>query len=96
MRLSDGEAGLIRQTVAECFGDGSRVRLFGSRTDDDARGGDVDLYVLPAAADRLFARRIRCLARLTERLPYPVDVVLAQADEPRPIDRIALNTGVEL
>ncbi len=96
MRLTEVEAGLIRETVAECFGDGSRVRLFGSRTDDQARGGDIDLYVQPAASDRLYARRIRCLARLTERLPCPVDVVLAQPGESRPIDRIATTTGVEL
>ncbi|MBS4099566.1 MAG: nucleotidyltransferase domain-containing protein [Sulfuricella sp.] len=96
MRLTENEAGLIRLTVAECFGDGSRVRLFGSRADDAARGGDVDLYIQPIARDRLYARRIRCLARLTERLPYPVDVVLASPEDERPIDRVATSTGVEL
>lgn len=96
MRLSENEATVIRQTVAEFFGDDSRVRLFGSRTDDGARGGDVDLYVEPGGRDDLYRRRIRCLARLSAQLPYPVDLVVANEEASRPIDRVATATGVVL
>jgi len=96
VRLSETEADFIRQSVVEIFGGGSRVRLFGSRVDDAARGGDVDLYVEPEVRDDLYRRRIVCLARLTARLPYPVDLVVAHEDAPRPIDRIAVATGVIL
>ncbi len=96
MRLSKNEITTIRQAVAEFFGHDARVRLFGSRTDDAGRGGDVDLYVEPDGRDDLYQRRIRCLARLTARIPYPVDLVVADDGMSRPIDRVAMATGVEL
>lgn len=96
MRLSEAEATLIRQTVVDFFGNGACVRLFGSRADDAGRGGDVDLYVETDQRDDLYRRRIRCLAKLTAQLPYPVDLVVANAQTPRPIDRLAVATGVAL
>ena len=43
MRLSPRELAAIRQTLSD-FDQGSRLWLFGSRVDDAARGGDIDLY----------------------------------------------------
>ena len=96
MRLSEAETAIIRQAVADTFGSGARVRLFGSRTDDAGRGGDVDLYVDPCEGDNLYRKRIRCLAKLTAQLPYPVDLVVANQDASRPVDRLAVATGVAL
>ena len=45
MRLTPAEHTTIRETVQAIAGTGSRVRLFGSRLDDRARGGDIDLLV---------------------------------------------------
>ena len=58
-------------------------------------GGDVDLYVEPGGRDDLYRRRIRCLARLAARLPYPVDLVVADEEGLRPIDRIAVLLSLE-
>ena len=43
MRLSLSTRSTIRDTVRSVVGPDATVRLFGSRTDDDARGGDIDL-----------------------------------------------------
>ncbi|MFN3594840.1 MAG: nucleotidyltransferase family protein [Thiobacillaceae bacterium] len=87
----------IKATIARYFGQEARVWLFGSRVDDARRGGDVDLYVeVPAAPADLFMQRIRCLGELKEGLPYPVDLVIADASRARAIDRIAKAQGVLL
>jgi len=64
---------------------GSRVSLFGSRTDDDARGGDIDLLVEPPAAltaDEWVARRQAFVARLYRLIgERRIDVLLALPGE---------------
>jgi len=96
MRLNAEETASIKRIIADVFGADATVRLFGSRVDDAKRGGDVDLYVTPAQRDDLYMRRVTCLGELERALPYPVDLVVAELEASRPIDRIALKNGVVL
>ena len=45
MRLTEHQIQSIRQLACQVAGRHSRVRIFGSRLDDLARGGDVDLML---------------------------------------------------
>lgn len=45
MRLTEREIDAVRRVTAEVAGANARVLLFGSRTRDDLRGGDIDLLV---------------------------------------------------
>ena len=45
MRLTQGEIDIIVRIAREIYGWGVEVFLFGSRTDDSKRGGDIDLLV---------------------------------------------------
>ncbi len=45
MRLSNYEREAIREAVAKFLPD-ARVMLYGSRTDDTKRGGDIDILIL--------------------------------------------------
>ena len=96
MRLSAEEVASIKRIIAEVFGEDAEVRLFGSRVDDTKRGGDVDLYVMPVQRDELYMKRVTCLGKLERALLYPVDLVVAEPEASRPIDRIALKNGVVL
>ena len=50
MRLSPAERRAIDTAAREAFPPGTRVMLFGSRTDDARRGGDIDLLIEPPQA----------------------------------------------
>jgi predicted nucleotidyltransferase len=45
MRLSTDEREAIVEAIRQTFGAGAKTWLFGSRTDDRKRGGDIDLLV---------------------------------------------------
>ena len=99
MRVSREQRDLIKRKVAERLGDDATVRLFGSRVDDPARGGDIDIFV---DVPRPIADRVRVEAALAVELERQcdgrrVDVVVAAPNCPeQPIHAIARQTGVPL
>ena len=99
MRLSDFEVRAIKQTAAKWFGPACVVRVFGSRVNDSAKGGDIDLHVIAETSE---------LATLQAELGFAVDIqdqigeqridliVRKPSAVDRPIDIIAKKTGVLL
>ncbi|MCF7992549.1 MAG: nucleotidyltransferase domain-containing protein [Thiohalocapsa sp.] len=99
MRITRQQVNVIREVVADFFGDGASVFLFGSRVDDDALGGDIDLYV---EVDHPVANRAAAASRLAASLQLRlgdqrIDVVVADPrTEPLPIHRHARRHGLAL
>jgi uncharacterized protein len=77
MRLNAAQTRTILQCVRQQFGSDARVMLFGSRLDDAARGGDVDLLVESDAPATLRQRALATMA-LEQALNLPVDIVAVQ------------------
>ena len=77
------------------MGPHARIWLFGSRVDDNRRGGDVDLYVEPETEPDLMARQ-RCKSALADALDLNVDLIVQQPGRDLPIYRIARQSGVAL
>ena len=99
MRLDKHTCQIIQEEVAYQFGTRSVVRLFGSRTDDLQRGGDIDLLI---ELDHLLDDRTKAYCQLTSRLSIQlgdrqVDVLIKDPSSlPSPIYTLALQTGIIL
>jgi len=96
MRLTDHQVKAITQLAHELAGERAQVRVFGSRLDDDARGGDLDLLLeLPEAAANPALLAAQFSARVTRLMQgRKVDVLLAAPNLKRlPIHDMAFNEG---
>jgi predicted nucleotidyltransferase len=102
MRLSPDQRQAIRDAAKLCFGEDAQVWLFGSRVDDEKRGGDIDLFIRPPqtcsySEIEIFKRKIRFLGCLEKELgERKIDVVIASRNASRPIEQIAQGTGVRV
>jgi predicted nucleotidyltransferase len=99
MRLTPAQIDTIKSTTQAVLGEGARVTLFGSRVDDQAKGGDVDLMIevrQTLQEPALIAARI---ASQISRAMHgrKVDVLLKAPNLlEQPIHRIAQQQGVAL
>ena len=101
MRLQPETARLIHDAAARHFGADAEVWLFGSRTNDSRRGGDIDLYIETGDLDPdgLLKRKLAFLAALYLALgEQRIDVVVRPRDQPEilPIHRLAKQEGIRL
>lgn len=99
MRLTEEQAKVIREVAREVFGAEAIVRLFGSRIDDAARGGDIDLLVenpdiVENKALKASLMEAKIQLALGER---KVDVLVVDPSTLlQPVHRAALSKGIVL
>jgi len=77
MRLSQFEIGAIISIAKKYFGTEVQVFLFGSRVDDDKKGGDIDLFIKNDAKELLsLETKIQFLVELKIQIgEQKIDVV---------------------
>lgn len=100
MRLTQSQRQTILDTLRRHFGQQCEIRLFGSRVDDTARGGDIDLYVEAEIgdADAVVEAKLQALAELHRDLgEQKIDLVVRRpGTEILPVHRVAKSTGIRL
>jgi predicted nucleotidyltransferase len=96
MRLQPYEVDCIRSITNKIFGKGTKVILFGSRVDDELKGGDIDLYIQPMHPNALTEKKIDFLVALKSKIgDQKIDVVISK-DRSRFIEQEALKKGIEI
>jgi len=95
MRLTDKEVKYILSTFQEVFKSG-KIYLFGSRVDNNQRGGDIDLYIQTDNIENLGAKKIDFLVELKRKIgEQKIDIIISR-DINRPIEQEAISKGIKL
>lgn len=93
MRLAEMERSAIREVIREADAEAS-VYLFGSRIDDSAKGGDIDLLVLSKKITLM--TKLGILAKLHQKLGERKIDIAVYPDDSRPFPRMVMQEGVRL
>ncbi len=95
MRLTPKQHQAIKKYFLEVFQDGE-IYLFGSRIDDEKKGGDIDLYIRTKDKQNLVRKKLDFLVKLKREIgEQKIDVVFDRGLQ-RAIDSIAMEKGVAL
>jgi len=93
MRLGTEEVKMISQEIRQVDPE-AQIFLYGSRTDDAARGGDIDLWV---RSSRITYRdSLRLLSRLKNRIGWQKIDLTVNAGEEDVLAQLVAEKGVPL
>jgi len=96
VRLTKQQAQMITQTISRLAGAGATVYLFGSRLNDQAKGGDIDLLIESDTPLSLI-QRAQIKMELESQLGLPVDIVSkSRGAVATPFQSIAQSRSVQL
>jgi predicted nucleotidyltransferase len=76
MRLSKRIINILQNNITKSFGD-VNIYLFGSRTDDDKKGGDIDLAIDSSLSRQEFRKKKSLFLAMLMRIDfdYKIDIV---------------------
>ena len=95
MRLNSTELHALR-SILRALDPAGRIYLYGSRTDDLRRGGDIDVY-LQASSPIDLKTQLSTQYRLELACDTHVDLLVKNPGQPaQPIHKIAIEQGILL
>lgn len=99
MRLSDFQRNTIKQTARQHFNAQVKVKLFGSRVDDERKGGDIDLLLEFSNTTTQLAKKVlRFNTLLQKKLgAQKIDIITLEPHQtPNAIQQQALKKSMYL
>ena len=95
MRLSEFQYQSIKKVVADYLTN-YELKLFGSRTNDNAKGGDIDLLIL--TKEKLKLEEKWAIRREIEKLigQQKIDIVIFTFDDVNPFKELILENAIKL
>ena len=97
MRLKEKHREFIKDTAQHYFGEDVKIFLFGSRVNDELRGGDIDLYLETSSKENLLDRKLEMLVQLKNELgDQKIDLIVNNFTIDKEIFSVAKNEGILL
>lgn len=97
MRLKKENIEVIKKLARKYFGGDAKIYLFGSRIDDNKKGGDIDLYIETNIKDNIIERKIKLIGELHKELgEQKIDIVINNFTHSKFIYKIAKDEGIPL
>jgi len=93
MRLDSDQIQIIREVIHK-YDPQAEILLFGSRVNDKAKGGDIDLLCFSGAIDRRIKRLIR--REMSDRLNGQRIDLMVSPDRTESFVRMAMEDAVSL
>ena len=98
MRLTNYELTSIKEVFSEVFKSGE-IYLFGSRVDNQLKGGDIDLYLVinkPLDAKERLAKKSKFRLKLEDKIGEQKIDILISKDKNKSVEQEALKKGIML
>jgi len=88
MRLTKKEISKIKQIIYTYLGDDSKIYIFGSRLENNKKGGDIDIFVKTNNND--ISKRLLTKAKLKQALFKPIDLIVNNNDFEKLIKKVEI------
>ena len=96
MRLTPDQIATIQSTAQAVLGDDAQVWLYGSRLDDQLKGGGIDLLIESSQKTSIM-NRAKIKYQVETALQLPVDILMVQTGQAAsPFEAIARKRAVSL
>jgi predicted nucleotidyltransferase len=102
MRVNSNDIKAIRQVTSAIFGETATIRLFGSRTDDTKKGGDIDLLIQfqgnqMISRMEIYQLKIKFLVQLKKIIgDQKIDVIIDNGHQHNTFIHQVYNEGIVL
>lgn len=100
MRVNNNDIKAIKEVTSAIFGETATVRLFGSRTDDQKKGGDIDLlieYNQQISRMEIYQLKIKFLVQLKKIIgDQKIDVIIDNGQQHNSVVHQVYKEGIVL